>query len=47
MLESVPEALSLSLSRAGESDLICITGSLFVVGEAIEYLDRHKIDGKS
>jgi dihydrofolate synthase/folylpolyglutamate synthase len=38
--ESVPEAISLALSRTGESDLLCITGSLFVVGEAIEYLDR-------
>jgi dihydrofolate synthase/folylpolyglutamate synthase len=44
---SVPEALSQALSLVGEGDLICITGSLFVVGEAIEYLDRHKIDRKS
>ncbi|MFH1663028.1 MAG: folylpolyglutamate synthase/dihydrofolate synthase family protein [Chloroflexota bacterium] len=45
--ESVPEAVSLAVSKAGEGDLICITGSLFVVGEAIEYLDRHKVDRKS
>jgi dihydrofolate synthase/folylpolyglutamate synthase len=44
---SVPEALSQALSLVGEGDLICITGSLFVVGEAIEYLDRQKIDRKS
>lgn len=36
--QSVPEALSQALSLVGEGDLICITGSLFVVGEAIEYL---------
>ena len=45
--ESVSEALSQALSLVGEGDLICITGSLFVVGEAIEYLDRQKIDRKS
>jgi len=38
--ESVPQAVSLALSRAGEKDLICITGSLFVAGEAVEYLGR-------
>ncbi len=38
--ETVPEALSLALAQAGSSDLICITGSLFVVGEAIEQLKR-------
>ncbi|MCJ7769731.1 MAG: bifunctional folylpolyglutamate synthase/dihydrofolate synthase, partial [Dehalococcoidales bacterium] len=38
--ESVPEALSQALSLVGEGDLICITGSHFVVGEAIEYLGR-------
>ncbi|UCE97534.1 MAG: bifunctional folylpolyglutamate synthase/dihydrofolate synthase [Dehalococcoidia bacterium] len=36
--DSVPEAISLALSEAGERDIICITGSLFVAGEAIEYL---------
>jgi dihydrofolate synthase/folylpolyglutamate synthase len=40
--ETVPEALSLALSLAGEKDFICVTGSLFVVGEAIEYLGRGK-----
>lgn len=38
--ESVPEAILLALLLAGESGLICITGSLFVVGEAIEYLSK-------
>jgi len=34
--QSVPEALSLAMSIAGAGDLICVTGSLFVVAEAIE-----------
>ena len=38
--ETVPEALSLALSLAGEKDFICVTGSLFVVGEAIEWMSR-------
>jgi dihydrofolate synthase / folylpolyglutamate synthase len=36
---NIPEALKAALQQAGEEDLICITGSLFVVGEAIEYLE--------
>jgi dihydrofolate synthase/folylpolyglutamate synthase len=36
--EAVPGALSLAREMAGEGGFICITGSLFVVGEAIEYL---------
>jgi dihydrofolate synthase/folylpolyglutamate synthase len=38
--ETVPEALSLALNIAGEQDFICVTGSLFVVGEAIERVTR-------
>ena len=34
--QSVPEALSLAMSTAGAGDLVCVTGSLFVVAEAIE-----------
>jgi len=33
---AVPEALSLALSMAGGRDLVCVSGSLFVVAEAIE-----------
>jgi dihydrofolate synthase/folylpolyglutamate synthase len=40
--QSVSEAISLAFSEAGEGDLICITGSLFVAGEAVEYLGRVK-----
>ena len=35
---SVPGAIDLALSQAGEGDLVCITGSLYVVAEAREYL---------
>jgi len=35
-VEVVSEALSLALSMAGTRDLVCVTGSLFVVAEAIE-----------
>jgi len=38
--ESVPAALSLALSIAGTHDLICAAGSLFVVGETIEEVNR-------
>jgi len=34
--ETIPEALSLAMSIAGTQDLICATGSLFVVAEVIE-----------
>lgn len=33
---SIPEALSRAKSLAGEKDLICVAGSLFVVAEAIQ-----------
>lgn len=38
--ETVPEAVSLALAQAGSRDFICITGSLFVVGEAIKELSK-------
>jgi dihydrofolate synthase/folylpolyglutamate synthase len=38
--EDVPSALSQALALAGEKDLICVAGSLFVVGEAMEQADR-------
>lgn len=37
MAEDVSDALSQVLSVAGKKDLILITGSLFIVGEAIDY----------
>ncbi len=40
---AVSEALSLALNMAGARDLVCVAGSLFVVGEAIE---QAKIQGR-
>lgn len=37
LTSTVEEAVDMALSRAGKKDLILITGSLFVVGEAKEY----------
>ena len=34
--DDVPSALSLALSMAGDKELVCLAGSLFIVGEAIE-----------
>jgi dihydrofolate synthase/folylpolyglutamate synthase len=36
--ENVPQAIAMAKVEAGEKDLILITGSLFIVGEAISYL---------
>jgi dihydrofolate synthase/folylpolyglutamate synthase len=38
--ENVAEALKLALSQAGADDLVCATGSLFVVAEAIEAANK-------
>lgn len=35
---SIPEALNQALTGAGKNDLICATGSLFVVAEVIEHI---------
>ncbi len=46
-VETVSEALSPALALAGARDLICVTGSLFVVAEAIEQADiRGYFSGK-
>jgi dihydrofolate synthase/folylpolyglutamate synthase len=34
--DDVPSALSQALAMAGEKDLVCLAGSLFIVGEALE-----------
>ena len=39
-MDGVGSALSLALTLAGDRDLICVTGSLFVVAEAIEQANR-------
>jgi dihydrofolate synthase/folylpolyglutamate synthase len=38
--ETVSEALSRALSQADRTDIICVTGSLFVVAEALGYFSR-------
>ncbi len=38
--EDVSTALALALGMAGTRDLVCVAGSLFVVGEAIEQANR-------
>lgn len=38
--ESVADAITKALAQAGPKDLICVTGSLFVVGEALELCKR-------
>ena len=40
VVEDVPSALSRALALAGGKDLLCVTGSLFVVAEAIEQTAR-------
>ena len=39
-VDNVPAALSLALALAGDRDLICVAGSLFVIAEAIDQADR-------
>jgi dihydrofolate synthase/folylpolyglutamate synthase len=38
--QTVAQAISRALSLAGETDIICVTGSLFVVGEALDYFSK-------
>ena len=40
LVKTVPEALALAMNVAGTQDLICVTGSLFVAAEAIEWANR-------
>jgi dihydrofolate synthase/folylpolyglutamate synthase len=39
--ESVAEAIKEAISIADKGDLICVTGSLYVVGEAMEYIEGY------
>ena len=44
--DDVPGALTLALKKAGNSGFVCIAGSLFVVGEAIEHMkELHPLAG--
>ena len=42
IIRNVPEALAQTLALASHNDLILITGSLFVVAEAIGYFKRQR-----
>lgn len=39
--ESIPQAIRCALSNSKKDDLICITGSLYTVGEAKRYFNRN------
>lgn len=36
--QNVPDAINKAMSMAGSEDLICVTGSLYVVAEARTYV---------
>ena len=47
-VDDVPSALSIALALAGDRDLTCVTGSLFVVAEAIEQVNiRGNLQGEA
>ena len=39
-VDSVAEALTLACASAGPKDMVCVTGSLFVVGDALSALGK-------
>jgi dihydrofolate synthase/folylpolyglutamate synthase len=39
--ENIPQAINCALSNSNEDDLICITGSLYTVGEAKSYFNKN------
>jgi len=41
--ENVPAALDAALRLAGKDDLICATGSLFIVGETLDYFNQRAL----
>jgi dihydrofolate synthase / folylpolyglutamate synthase len=43
MVPSVPEAVRTAISSAAPDEVICIAGSLYVVGEAKEYLEEESL----
>nr|WP_277999040.1 folylpolyglutamate synthase/dihydrofolate synthase family protein [Moorella sulfitireducens] len=42
IIEDIPEAVACALNIAGPSDLICVTGSLYMVADAREWLKKLK-----
>jgi len=45
-VDNVPSALSKALALAGERDLICVTGSLFVIAEVIEQINKGSLKSR-
>ena len=43
--DDVPSALSQALAMAGEKELVCLAGSLFIVGEALEAAAKLSLTG--
>jgi dihydrofolate synthase/folylpolyglutamate synthase len=39
---SVPEAIEMAIRAVSREDLICVTGSFYVVGEALKHLSERK-----
>ena len=39
---TVPEAIEMAIRGVSREDLICVTGSFYVVGEALKYLQERK-----
>ena len=46
VVDDIPSALSEALALAGERDLICVAGSLFVVAEVIEQVGRGSLQSR-
>lgn len=46
VVESVEQGFKDLLHRAGGEDLICVTGSLFVVGETLAFLEKNGLPSK-
>ncbi|MDN5325645.1 MAG: dihydrofolate synthase / folylpolyglutamate synthase [Moorella sp. (in: firmicutes)] len=44
VIEAIPAAVKRALALAGPSDLICVTGSLYMVADAREWLKKFKIE---
>jgi dihydrofolate synthase/folylpolyglutamate synthase len=45
VVEDVPAGIQTVLEQAAAEDLVCVTGSLFVVGEVMEWLGKNHLQG--
>jgi len=46
VVDNVPSALSEALALAEERDLICVTGSLFVIAQVIEQVNKGSLKSR-